>query len=222
MVITPSEAVRRQALDRFHLQPNRVVAVPLAAGANFQPVPSKLAADPPYLLYVGNAGASKKSAAAARLYGGKFAASILSIWCWPEGGAKIFPSHRPNPVCDLRGLTPEEELPKLYSGALAVIYPSYYEGFGLPVLEAMQCGAAVIASSDRAISEVAGDAAILVDVNDRRAWMEALTALVEHPEPSGALRKKALERAAEFSWTKTAQLTREVYGHAIERFRKKT
>jgi glycosyltransferase involved in cell wall biosynthesis len=121
----------------------------------------------------------------------------------------------------LKGLTGEQELPRLYSGAFAVVYPSYYEGFGLPVLEAMQCGAAVIASRDPAISEVAGDAAILVDANDRRAWLDALTSLLEHPYQIAAVREKALARAGEFSWDKTAKLTREVYGHAVKRFRKK-
>jgi glycosyltransferase involved in cell wall biosynthesis len=119
----------------------------------------------------------------------------------------------------LKGITPELELPKLYSGALAVVYPSYYEGFGLPVLEAMHCGAAVIASRDRAIAEVAGDAAILLDANDRRAWVQALTSLVEQSERIKEMREKALRRAGEFSWTKTARLTREVYGQAVERFR---
>ena len=117
------------------------------------------------------------------------------------------------------GLTAEEELPKLYSGALAVVYPSYYEGFGLPVLEAMQCGAAVIASRDQAIAEVAGDGAILVDAKDRRAWVEALTSLFEQPERIRILKEKALARAGEFSWNKTARLTREVYGQAVKRFR---
>jgi glycosyltransferase involved in cell wall biosynthesis len=125
------------------------------------------------------------------------------------------------PGLHFKGLTSEEELPKLYSGALAVVYPSYYEGFGLPVLEAMQCGAAVIASRDRAIAEVAGDAAILVDVNDKPAWVQALASLISQPDKIRGLRERALARAAEFSWTKTAQLTREVYGHAAERFRRK-
>jgi glycosyltransferase involved in cell wall biosynthesis len=113
-------------------------------------------------------------------------------------------------------------LPKLYSGAIACVYPSYYEGFGLPVLEAMQCGAAVIASSDAAISEVAGDAAVLVDVNDERAWLQALRISIEQPDRIQAMREKALARAALFSWSNTARLTREVYGKAVERFRKKS
>ena len=108
----------------------------------------------------------------------------------------------------------------MYSGAVACLYPSYYEGFGLPVLEAMQCGAVVIASRDPAIVEVAGDGAILLDVGDRALWMDALRSAVEQPSRCARLREKALLRAGEFSWTKTARLTRAVYEHAIQRFRK--
>jgi glycosyltransferase involved in cell wall biosynthesis len=219
MVITPSEAVREQALARFHLQPNRVVAVPHAAGRHFAPAPTPTG-ERPYLLYVGTLEPRKNLP--------------LLMGAWREvrkqHGIELvlagrrredFPALPAEPGLELRGLTAEEELPQLYSGALAVVYPSYYEGFGLPVLEAMQCGAAVIASRDRAISEVAGDAAILVDANDGRAWVEALTLLVERPERVKELREKALRRAAEFSWSKTARLTRDVYAHAIEMFRGK-
>jgi glycosyltransferase involved in cell wall biosynthesis len=86
----------------------------------------------------------------------------------------------------------------------------------------MACGGAVIASQDGAIQEVAGDAAILVDINDRPGWIQALTLLIGDSDHNCALRRKALARAANFSWAKTARLTREVYGQSIERFRKKT
>ncbi len=219
MVITPSEAVREQALQRFHLPPSRVVAVPHAAGRNFVPM-EQARSSPPYLLHVGT------------LEPRKNVPLLLDAWREVRQRHPIdlvlagrrredFPELPAESGLHLRGLTAEEELPKLYSGALAVVYPSYYEGFGLPVLEAMQCGAAVIASRDRAISEVAGDAAILVDANDRRGWVEALTSLVERPERVKQLREKALARAGEFSWSKTARLTREVYGQAVERFRRK-
>jgi glycosyltransferase involved in cell wall biosynthesis len=220
MVITPSEAVRQQALQSFRLQASRVVAVPLAAARNFQPVVEP-SLSPPYLLYVGT------------LEPRKNLSLLLDVWREVRRQYPIelvlagrrrgdFPEIPAESGLHLRGLTPEQDLPKLYSGALAVIYPSFYEGFGLPVLEAMQCGAAVVTSRDPAISEVAGDAAILVDVNDRRAWIQALTALINQPDLIRVLREKSLARAAQFSWTKTAQLTREVYGHAVERFRKKT
>jgi glycosyltransferase involved in cell wall biosynthesis len=219
MVITPSEAVRQQALQRFRLQASRVVAVPHAAGRHFLPI-QQPPSNPPYLLYVGT------------LEPRKNLRMLLDVWrevrqhhpidlVLAGRRRKDFPEIPAEAGLHLKGLTPEQELPKLYSGALAVVYPSYYEGFGLPALEAMQCGAAVVASRDPAISEVTGDAAILVDANDRQAWVEALTALIEQPEQIRVLREKALARAAEFSWTKTAKLTREVYGHAVKRFLKK-
>jgi len=219
IVITPSEAVRQAALQRFRLQANRVVAVPHAAARHFHPVEAP-ASDPPYLLYVGT------------LEPRKNLPLLLDVWREVRKQHPIdlvlagrrredFPQLPNEAGLHLKGLTGEQDLPRLYSGAFAVVYPSYYEGFGLPVLEAMQCGAAVIASDDRAISEVAGNAAILVDAKDRRAWLDALTSLLEQPDRIAAVREKALARAGEFSWAKTAQLTREVYGHAVKRFRKK-
>ena len=219
MVITPSEAVRKQALERFHLQAGRVVAVPLAASRAFQPLPHSTGG-PPYLLYVGT------------LEPRKNLDLLLEIWREVRKQHAVdlvlagrrrddFPQLASEPGLQLRGLAPDEELARLYSGALACVYPSYYEGFGLPVLEAMQCGAAVIASRDQAIQEVAQDAALLVDVRDKPAWVEAVTALLLHSEQVQGLREKALARAAEFSWTRTARLTWEVYEQAAKRFRRK-
>ncbi len=131
-----------------------------------------------------------------------------------------FPEIPPEPGLHLPGLTPEEDLPRLYSGAIACLSPSFYEGFGLPVLEAMQCGAVVIASNDPSIKEVACDAAILLNVRDRSAWLEALRTAIAQPEQMSGLRQRAGARSAEFSWTKTAKLTKAVYEQAIHRFRK--
>ena len=99
-------------------------------------------------------------------------------WIWCSRGARVTISPCPNPEQGLRilGAVPEEDLPALYSGALAFVYPSLYEGFGLPVLEAMQCGTTVITSRDPAIMEVSGGAAVHVDANDVRALVEAMRA----------------------------------------------
>lgn len=219
MVITPSEAVRRQAIERFRLQAGRVVAVPHAAAPHFRPVATPREA-PPYLLYVGT------------LEPRKNVNLLLEVWREVRKQHPVelvlagrrredFPEISAEPGLHLPGLTPEQELPQLYSNALVCLYPSYYEGFGLPVLEAMQCGAAVIASADPAISEVADDAAMLLDPRDARAWIQTLESLLANPQQLAEMRERALARAAEFSWMKTAKLTREVYGHAAERFRKK-
>src|ERR1700722_19310252 len=177
MVITPSEAIRRAAMERFHLPHDRVVAVPHAASGCFKPV-LESGNNPPYLLYVGT------------LEPRKNIGLVLDLWRALRRDYPIdlvlagrrradFPEIAAEPGLRMLGLTPEEDLPALYSGALACLYPSYYEGFGLPVLEAMQCGAVVIASRDPAIMEVAGEGAILLDIAEPALWMEAVRSAVE-------------------------------------------
>jgi glycosyltransferase involved in cell wall biosynthesis len=225
MVVTPSEAIRRAAIDRFHLPHERVVAVPHAASPCFRPMPVPRQG-PPYLLYVGT------------LEPRKNVGLILDLWRELRREHKVdlilagrrradFPQIAPEAGLHLTGFVPEDELPRLYSGAVACLYPSLYEGFGLPVLEAMQCGAVVIASNDPSIREVAGSAGdrpdcgvILLDVRDRAGWLNALRLALADPEPMRGLRNRAVQRAGEFSWTKTAQMTKAVYEQANQRFRK--
>jgi glycosyltransferase involved in cell wall biosynthesis len=221
MIVTPSEAVRLQVIDRFRFRPERVIAVPLAVSALFRPTPTNHHG-PRYFLYVGTLEPRKNVR--------------LLIECWREmrksqtadlrvdlklvgRRRRDFPEIAPEPGLEIVGAVPDEELPALYSGAIACVYPSQYEGFGLPVLEAMQCGAAVITSRDAAISETAGGAALQVDISDSKSWTEALTAATAEPPWLLELRRKGLKRASEFSWERTASLTREVYVEAARRFR---
>ncbi len=208
MVITPSEAVRREVIGRFRLRPDRVVAVPLAAASAFRPF--EAAPAKPYFLFVGT------------LEPRKNIGRLIEAWREVRKSHDVelvlagrlrsdFPAPAPEPGLRVLGAVPELELPILYSKALACVYPSLYEGFGLPVLEAMQCGAVVVTSRDPAIMEIAEDGAICVAATDTRAMAEALAAVAGAPENFGDLRKKALARAAEFSWERTARRTREVY-----------
>jgi glycosyltransferase involved in cell wall biosynthesis len=113
---------------------------------------------------------------------------------------------------------PDKDLPALYSQALAFVYPSLYEGFGLPVLEAMQCGAYVMTSTDPAIIEVIGDAGSRLDPRDVRAWTEAMMQCASGGDRLARRRENSLARASQFSWERTAQSTREVYLEAKRRF----
>ena len=102
----------------------------------------------------------------------------------------------------LTGFVNDEDLAILYSHALCFVYPSLYEGFGLPPLEAMQCGAPVIASNNSSLPEVVGRAAILIDAGDEEALLNALITCLDSNK-THEMRKKSLQRAALFSWNKT-------------------
>jgi glycosyltransferase involved in cell wall biosynthesis len=211
MIITPSDAVRRAAISQFRLDGTRVVAVPLAAAKHFRPVESPAPARP-YFLFVGT------------LEHRKNIARLIEAWREVRKSEDIdlvlagrvrdgYTPPSPEPGLCVLGAVPEEDLAALYSGAAACVYPSLYEGFGLPVLEAMQCGATVITSRDQAIVEVSGEAAIHVDATDVRELAEAMRA-------RPVRREESLKRAALFTWPATAQKTREVYETARRYFSK--
>jgi alpha-1,3-rhamnosyl/mannosyltransferase len=139
-----------------------------------------------------------------------------NVELWLAGRRRAdFPELRSEPGLRLLGEVPDSELPRLYSGALAFVYPSAYEGFGLPVLEAMQCGACVIASRDAALLEVSGGAAIHADIPQLST---AMLTVIDEDGFRREMRARAAERAAAFSWTRTARLTRAVYEEACRRF----
>jgi glycosyltransferase involved in cell wall biosynthesis len=212
MILTPSETVRRQAIDRFRLRPERIVAVPEAAASWFQPTPAP-AGQAPYFLFVGT------------LEPRKNLPQLLAAWRELRRTSPVdlviagrrradFAELAPEPGLRVLGEVPDRELPALYSGALAFVYPSLYEGFGLPVLEAMQCGACVIASP--AVKEVGGEAPFYAYSAPELAG--AMRHAATRPDLLRERRAASLARAAQFSWDRTAHLTYEVYQEARRRF----
>ena len=111
------------------------------------------------------------------------------------------------------GYVADDELPDLYAAAQVFAYPSLYEGFGIPPLEAMACGTPVVAGNAGALPEVLGDAALLVDPDDEAALAEAISAAAQD---QGALRRRGLERAAHYSWPRAAAETWHLYGAAAD------
>jgi glycosyltransferase involved in cell wall biosynthesis len=214
MIVTPTEAVRQQAIERFRIHPSRIRAVPHAAAACFEPGAALPA--PPYFLYAGT------------LEPRKNVAGLLAAWRQIRSRAPVdlvlagrhrsdFAQLSAEPGLHILGEVSDQRLTELLRGALAFVYPSLYEGFGLPVLEAMQSGACVITSRDAALSEVAGGAAIQAGSTGELA--RALSEIAGDPRRAEPWRQRALRRAADYSWSRTAHLTREVYTEALRRFR---
>jgi glycosyltransferase involved in cell wall biosynthesis len=213
MIVTPSEAVRKQAIERFRIHPNRIRAVPHGASAVFRPVAAPPA--PPYFLYAGALEPRKNLpglVAGWREVRRRHAVDLVLVGRQRSDFAQL----SLEPGLHILGEISDQRLAELWSGALAFVYPSFYEGFGLPVLEAMQCGACVITSRDPAISEVAAGAAI--QTGSPAELARAMLAIAAHPEQAQPWRERALVRAADFSWSHTARLTHEVYEEACRRF----
>jgi glycosyltransferase involved in cell wall biosynthesis len=212
MVLTVSETVRREAIERFRLRPERVVAAPLAASPLFRPVEASGPVKP-YFLHVGTIEPRKNLPALVEAWRALRRRHDVDLVIAGRRRSDA-PEIAAEPGLRLAGEVPDAELPALYSGATAFVCPSHYEGFGLPVLEAMKCGACVIAS--RALAETAGDAALYADCP--RSLAAAMATVLEQPERAAAMRSRSLERAKEFSWERTARATYEVYQEARRRF----
>ncbi len=223
LVITPSEAVRRELIGRFRLPPSRVRAIPLAAAEVFRPreqqeiesVRLRLGVRGPYLLFVGTHDRRKnldRLAAAWR----EVRRALPDLELVLVGRCPARPVLA-EPGLIRAGRLSDEDAAALMSGAELFVYPSLYEGFGLPVLEAMQAGAPVLISTDPALRETAGDAAVAVDPASESALARAIVELMGDPLRRLDLRERGRKRAAQFSWRRTAILTREVYAEAARR-----
>jgi glycosyltransferase involved in cell wall biosynthesis len=218
MVITYTEAVRRQIIDYFRLHPSRVVAIPAAPPPWLQPCVYSTA-NSPYFLFVGTIEPRKNLQTLLRAWRELRRSYDIELVIAGRTRSDAQPIE-PETGLRLLNEVPDDDLARLYSGAIAVVYPSLYEGFGLPVVEAMQCGAAVIASRDGALLEVSGGAALHADASDVRAWRDAMILLLDNRTECLRRRELSLARARQFSWRETARQTREVYVEAIQRFRR--
>ena len=114
----------------------------------------------------------------------------------------------------LEGLDPAE-LPAVYNLALMLAHPAWYEGFGLPPLEAMACGTPVVVSNSSSLPEVVGDAGVIVPADSPEAWRQALEAVAGDADLAADLRRRGILRAAEFSWERSADLTWKVVDEVV-------
>jgi glycosyltransferase involved in cell wall biosynthesis len=209
-VLAISELTKRDLVELYGVDPRKVVVTPLAADAAFTPDGPAADGDP-YVLFVGALQPRKEPVTAIEALSliGPHAPRI--VLAGPDKGGRTETegaARRLGVRAEFRGHVGQDELAALYRGAGCLVFPSRYEGFGLPVLEAMASGTPVVATTGGAIPEVAGDAAILVEPGNAPALAGGIErALADHER----LRQAGLARAARFSWAETAQRTLVVY-----------
>lgn len=242
-IITVSKASKRDIVRHLHIPPERIHVTYEAAGEAFQPVEDeaqlaairqKYALPERYLLYLGGFDQRKNLSTLLRAFAllvNKQTHRVLSLskearlviaGQLPGRDTPRFPDPR-RLVRELgveervtfTGWVPEEDKPALLSGATAFVFPSLYEGFGLPPLEAMACGTPVIASNRSSLPEVVGQGGVLVEPTDVEALAGAMEALLTDDALRAELQQKALAQAAKFSWQQTALETLAVYRKVI-------
>jgi glycosyltransferase involved in cell wall biosynthesis len=227
VVVTDSEFSRLEVEAAYGISRDRLHVVPLGVGRPFQPdghdhpAASQRPGLPPTILHVGdlhprrNVGVLLEALALLRARHPDFGTTELVLAGTDRGSIAGLAARAKelSMAAAVRFVAAPEDaaVVRLMQQATVFAYPSLYEGFGLPVLEAMACGVPVIASTAASIPEVVGDAGLLVDPRDVRAWSQALASVLTSPERAGDLRKAGLSRAATFTWSRTAAQTLEVY-----------
>lgn len=237
-VITVSEASRADILERLRIPPERVNAIYEAAGIKFHPRPGSLLDigirqkyDLPqeYVLYLGGFDVRKNVHTLLKAYTYVRQATADAIPLVIAGAlpGRLTPRFLDipryiremelEPVVRLIGRADHEDLPAIYRMAKAFVYPSRYEGFGLPLLEAMACGTPVVTSTVSSPPEVVGEAGFTVDPDDARGLAGSILGLLVQENLHKEMSQKALARAAEFSWARTARETVDVYERILLR-----
>lgn len=222
LVIAVSECTARDVEDLLGVPRSRIRVVPLAPTPLPAPAPRTLAdrglAADPYVLFVGAIEPRKNLVRLIRAFLGCPEARghrlvLAGPLAWGE--AEVRAAAAADPRILLTGPVSPAELAALYQGAACFAYPSLYEGFGLPPLEAMAAGVPVLASDRGSLPEVLGDAAVLVNPEDDGAMARGLGEILGDPGAAAKLRRLGFARASRYSWEVTAELTRSAYEDAL-------
>jgi glycosyltransferase involved in cell wall biosynthesis len=233
-IIVDSEFIKKELIDTFAVPSSKVTAIHLGVSSEYRPrspadTQERLAAygltHGEYMLAVGTLEPRKNLVEGIAAHSGLPATVRKRVplviagmkgWLTSELEARIGDAERRGDVRWL-GYVPPGDLPLLYSGARLFIYPSLYEGFGLPVLEAMASGVPVITSDQSSLPEVAGNAAIMVDPRNRGAIREAMQQIIDGQLEAKRYVELGLAQAARFTWQRCAEKTLETYRTALRR-----
>ena len=216
-VITVSEFSKRQIIHHYKIPEEKITVTPLGANGFAPASPERVAQvtaerklSSSYLLTVGSLKPGKNTRALIEAWSrsGLAAQGVeLVLAGVKEAVFAKFTLDEPPPGVRFLGYVSDEDLPALYTGAMAFVFPSLYEGFGLPVVEAMACGAPVICSNTTSLPEVAGDGALLVDPTDVDSIANGMKTIVESSALRSQLRERSAIRVKDFRWEKAAAST---------------
>jgi alpha-1,3-rhamnosyl/mannosyltransferase len=232
LILTDSEFVKQEVMDVFGIAPDRILPIPLGVAPLFHPRTSEETAavlraqglaHGQYLLTVGTLEPRKNLVAALRAYAQlpertqrafPLVLAGMKGWHSDEFDREIAPLLSSGRV-RMTGYLAREDLAALIAGATALVYPSIYEGFGLPPLEAMASGVPTIVSNVSSLPEVVGDTGLLVEPHDHTGLRDAMLRLLDAPDLRAELAARAQARAAGFTWDKCAADTFAAYERAV-------
>jgi len=231
-IIAISEHTKRDIMALLKIPEEKISVIPLAASRDFRPIRSmrklkevreKYKTGQNYLLDVGTIEPRKNLPFLVRAYALAVREGVDSNlvitgkkgWYY-QGLFQLVEDLNLEDKVIFTGYVEEKDLPALYSGAKAFVFPSLYEGFGLPPLEAMACGTPVISSNTSSMPEVIGKAGILISPKDERLWANIIVNVLKDKALAQTLSEWGVRQAKKFSWEETARKTIEVYREVVE------
>ena len=231
-IITDMDVTKQDMVRIYDVDPERIEVIPLAADPRYGPldrgrcresVAKSFGIDGPFVLYVGTFQPRKNVEPLIRGYtlmreGSDLSHKLVLVGKPKHQYESVFEAIETSPFRDdiiLTGFVEDDDLPVLYNAADVFVFPTLFEGFGLPVVEAMACGTPVITTNVSCLPDVSGEAAMLVDPNDPEAFATAMTNVLSDEAVARQMTERGFARAAGYSWERTARETVAVYRKVI-------
>ncbi|MCE9532833.1 MAG: glycosyltransferase family 4 protein [Planctomycetes bacterium] len=229
--ITDTESVRREMIETLNIPPEKITRIWCGIRSDlqrvpkeeYQPVLQRLGLPDSFLLHVGTMEPRKNLFMLMKAYVDlptelreKCPLVLIGQWGWNYGeAAEFYQSIARHQNVKQIGYVSDDDLPALYSAARSLVFPTHYEGFGIPPLEMMGCGGAVIGSTAASVAEVTAGHAFLIDPDDVAGWRDAMKRAITDDDWLKTLRKGVVEHARQFTWERTAEETLRVYRRVL-------